>query len=540
VPAPDQTSHTPGANAPAGILPSGHRELLAAFWCYETALMANDVAALDDLFADGAGTIRSDERGALVGHDHIAEFRRARGGAPDRRLLRVHVREAGPGQALVVAEAGRTGPVTSVQTQLWRHADGAWRITAAHVSASAPASPAPASSPGELAAAWRVAPGTQPLVPPGSRSGPLAGVRVAVKDLFAVAGHKIGAGNPAWLRRAETETASAAVVEALQNAGALISGIAHTDELAFALAGANIHYGTARNPAAPGRVPGGSSSGPAAAVAAGEADLGLGTDTAGSVRVPASYQGLYGLRTTRGAISTAGMVGLAESFDAIGFLARDPALLDAAARAVLSPAATSGEPARFLLIPQLTRHLGEDTLNATTAAATALALRTGLAIEEVHPPWPSDDWLPAFRTVQAAEAWRRHGDFVTRHPQALAPEIAERFRAGSRITTETETAARGVLLDARQKLAGTLTSRILLLPSASGAAYPRDAAPGEAEHERQATLRLTCLASLAGLPALSVPLARLGTLPLGLCLVGAPGTDLILTALAARHATRQP
>lgn len=429
--------------------------------------------------------------------------------------------------------------MTSVQTQLWRHANGAWRITAAHVSTNTPASPAPASSPDEFTATWRVGPGAKPLVP-GSGSGPLAGVRVAVKDLFAVAGHKIGAGNPTWLAHASAEPASAAVVEALQNAGAFITGIAYTDELAFALAGANVHYGTPRNPAAPGRVPGGSSSGPAAAVAAGEADLGLGTDTAGSIRVPASYQGLYGLRTTRGSISTAGMVGLAESFDAIGLLTRDPALLDTAARTVLPPAMTDAEPTGFLLVPQFTRHLGQDALNATTAAATALALRAGLAVEEVDPPWSSDGWLDAFRTVQAAEAWRRHGDFVTRYPRALAPAIAERFRAGSRITPETETDARALLLDARQKMAEMLTDQILLLPSASGAAYSRSAEHGEVEHERQETLRLTCLASLAGLPAVSVPLARLGAFPLGLSLVGAPGTDLTLTALAAHHATRQP
>lgn len=524
--------------APAGIPPSGHDDLLAAFWRYENALMANDLPALDELFADGADTIRSDQTGTLAGHDHISEFRRGRGGAPDRRILRVHVRSAGPGYALVVAEAGRTELVTSVQTQLWRHADGAWRITAAHVSANAPASPPPASSAEELTATWRVGPGAQPLAP-GIGSGPLAGVRVAVKDLFAVAGHKTGAGNPTWLAQAQTETESAAVVKALQQAGAQIAGIAHTDELAFALAGMNTHYGTPRNPAAPGRVPGGSSSGPATAVAAGEADLGLGTDTAGSIRVPASYQGLYGLRTTHGAISTAGMAGLAVSFDAIGLLTRDPALLDTAARTVLPPA-TSGDLTGFLLVPQFTRHLGEDTLNATRAAVTALALRAGLPVEEASPSWPSGGWLAAFRTVQAAEAWRSHGNFVTQHPQALASAIAERFHAGRSITLEAETAARGVLLDAKQKLAGMLAGRILLLPSASGAAYSRSAEPSEVERERQETLRLTCLASLAGLPALSVPLPRLGTLPLGLCLVGAPGTDLTLTALAARHATMQP
>jgi Asp-tRNA(Asn)/Glu-tRNA(Gln) amidotransferase A subunit family amidase len=527
---PDQTAEIPSAR---------NGDLLAAFWRYENALMANDLSALDELFADGADTLRSDQLGTLVGHDHIAEFRRARGGAPARRLLRVHIRDVGSDYALVVAEAGRTGLVTSVQTQLWRQADGEWRITAAHVSTNTPASPQSASSAGELTAAWRVAPGPNPLLPSTS-SGPLAGVRVAVKDLFAVAGQQIGAGNPTWLAHASTEAVSAAVVEALRNAGASISGIAHTDELAFALAGANAHYGTPRNPAAPDRVPGGSSSGPAAAVAAGEADLGLGTDTAGSIRVPASYQGLYGLRTTHGMVATTGMIGLAESFDAVGLLARDPGLLDTAARTILPPLPTSSELVKLVTINQFTSHVGQDTRNAATAAATALALRSGLAVEEVDPPWSSDGWLEAFRTVQGAEAWRRHGEFVSRCPGALAPAIAERFEAGSSITPEAEAAARAVLRDARQKMCELLANQVLLLPTASGPAYARDAQPSLVERERQQTLRLTCLASLAGLPVVSVPLARLGALPLGLSLVGAPGTDLTLTSLAAHHATRQP
>ncbi len=128
--------------------------------------------------------------------------------------------------------------------------------------------PAPAET---HPAVWRVV--GDPLVA-AADGGALSGTRVAVKDLFAVAGHAIGAGNPAWLREAPVEPAHAAAVEALLRAGADVTGIARTDELAYGLSGLNTHYGMPPNPAAPGRVPGGSSSGSASAVALGLADIG--------------------------------------------------------------------------------------------------------------------------------------------------------------------------------------------------------------------------------------------------------------------------
>ncbi|UMG91467.1 amidase family protein [Nocardioides sp. TF02-7] len=149
-----------------------------------------------------------------------------------------------------------------------------------------------------------------PLVA-GAADGPLVGETVAVKDLFAVAGFRCGAGNPTLLAEAHPASAHAPVVARLLAAGASVRGIAQTDELAYSLAGTNHHHGTPPNPAAPGRVPGGSSSGPASAVALGEASIGLGTDTGGSVRVPAAYQGLFGIRTTHGAVDREGLVPLA-------------------------------------------------------------------------------------------------------------------------------------------------------------------------------------------------------------------------------------
>src|SRR3954471_14491186 len=185
---------------------------------------------------------------------------------------------------------------------------------------------------------WRIS--GDPLVA-GAGTGPLAGLTVAVKDVIAVAGHAVGAGVPARLAEARPELRHAAAVRRLLEAGADVQGIARTDQLAYSLAGTNEHDiretgGAPTNVAVPGAIPGGSSSGSAAAVALGEADVGLGTDTAGSIRVPASYQGLWGLRTTHGAVPTDRLLPLAPSFDTVGWLTRDRATLERVAGAVLT------------------------------------------------------------------------------------------------------------------------------------------------------------------------------------------------------------
>ena len=156
----------------------------------------------------------------------------------------------------------------------------------------------------------------------GAPSGPLAGLTFAAKDNLDVLGFASGCGNPRWLEtHPDPAPAHAPAVAALLNAGASLVGKTQMDELAWALTGENAHYGTPKNPAAPSRVPGGSSSGSAVAVAAGFCDVALGTDTAGSVRVPAGYCGIFGFRPTHGAVSLAGCVPLAPSFDVVGVFA---------------------------------------------------------------------------------------------------------------------------------------------------------------------------------------------------------------------------
>ncbi|MFC5744918.1 amidase [Actinomadura rugatobispora] len=366
----------------------------------------------------------------------------------------------------------------------------------------------------------------------GARSGPLAHRTVAVKDLFAVAGERIGAGNPFWLEQAPVERRHAAAVQRLLSAGADVTGLAATDELAYSLAGINIHYGTPRNPAAPGRVPGGSSSGPASAVAQRLADIGLGTDTGGSVRVPASNCGLYGIRTTHGLVSRDGLLPLAQSFDTVGWFTRDAALFGAVARVFLPAAA----PVRRLIVPADLLALAEPaTAAAVRAAALALAGDKGLTVTEPDRTFGADlaDWANAFRIVQSSEAWANHGAWIEANPGVLAAEIHARFAGGAAVTAQELRDARATIEKARARVRALVPEgTALALPAASAPAVPLGGSAAEVDAVRGATLRLTCAAGVSGLPCAVFPGPKADGLPVGLALIGAPNTDRSLTALA--------
>ncbi|MGY1839923.1 MULTISPECIES: AtzH-like domain-containing protein [unclassified Modestobacter] len=502
--------------APAPVPPG----LLEAFAAYEAALMSDDVAALDRLFAPGPGTLRADAEGLLVGHDRIAAFRSSRGGAPRRTLLQTHVRVIDDDHAVVVAVTELSRGGQGLQTQVWARSPGVpehggWQVTAAHVSVPPP----PLDT-----RVWRVV--GDPLVAP-SGDGPLTGQTLAVKDLYAVAGHAVGAGNPAWLAQAAPEPAHADAVRRLLDAGAAVRGIARTDELAYSLAGANAHSGTPPNPAAPYRLPGGSSSGSATAVGLGAATIGLGTDTGGSIRVPAAYQGLYGIRTTHDAVDRAGLLPLAPDFDTVGWLTRSADLLRAVGDVLLPPGSPGGSD-ELVVAPGLL---------ALADADVAEAVRGWLAgtdATEVDAPLPDlDAWRVAFQTWQAHQAWASHGGWLESRLDVLGADVRARFAHAAGIDAGTAGRARAVLDVARTQVRELVGDRVLVLPSAPSVAPLTSA--GATLGNRNATMRLTCLAGLAGLPAVSVPTRTAAGLPVGVCLVAAVGRDRDLLDLAVRY-----
>jgi amidase len=518
VPVPVPTSVT-------GELPEG---LLAAFAGYENALAENDLAALDAFFAPGEHTLRGDASGLLVGHDAIRGFRGARSGTVARAIRALHVRVIDAAHALIVSvndpDAGGAGLVT----QLWARAeDGSWRVEVAQVAA-----PPVAIN----RSVWRVlgsplvAPTAAPMAAP---TAALDGETIAVKDLFDIAGFTVGAGNPDYLREAEPAKGTAPAVTALLNAGASVLGIAATDEFAYSIAGDNEHYGTPPNVRVPGALPGGSSSGPAAAVALGQASIGLATDTAGSIRVPASYQGLWGLRSTHGAVDRSGLMPLAPTFDTVGWLTRRPAVLRAAAAASLDPSAQVPVPARFAVSAALVFAAAADVQDTFVSGLDRLVGRGLLETPELVDIGDLAEALRIFRAVQFAEAWRANGAWVTAHPGALGAAVAGRFQAAAGVDAATEAEARIQLVGARARLDAALDGRILLLPSASSTAPARHADPDAIDLVRTATLTMTSLAGIGGYPALSVPLFEIAGAPVGLCLVGPRHSDLALIDIGA-------
>lgn len=370
-----------------------------------------------------------------------------------------------------------------------------------------------------------------PLIEP-TGSGSLRGETIAVKDLYAIKGQLIGAGNEAWLQQAHRQPATASAVAALLSAGAAVAGIARADEFAYSLAGTNGHYGTPPNPLAPDRIPGGSSSGSASAVALGQATIGLGTDTAGSIRVPSSYQGLYGIRTTYGAISRDGVLPLAPSFDTVGWMTRSPSEL-AHVAAILEPHLR--ESVEFPRAVYADALLDLADADVATAVRSAIAQWTvDLPIEPVEfDATALPDWVQAFQIRQGWEVWQAHGSWIERHWDSLNPDVRSRLEAASQRNATDLAHADAMLTAARDTIDGTLGDAVLILPSASSVAPPRQHAElggGAIEDIRARTFQLTCLAGITGRPAVSSPLAVQGP-PIGICTVGPRDSDRALAAL---------
>ncbi|HLB80553.1 MAG TPA: amidase [Dongiaceae bacterium] len=362
---------------------------------------------------------------------------------------------------------------------------------------------------------------------PGAARGPLAGLRFAAKDIFDVAGHVTGCGNPDWLRTHPPASATAPAIARLVAAGAAMVGKTITDELAYSLNGRNFHYGTPANAAAPGRIPGGSSSGSAAAVAGALVDFALGSDTGGSVRVPAGLCGIYGLRPSHGRVPIDGVMPLAPSFDTVGWFARDAELLARVGEVLLGPD-TETKPAAGLLYAEDAFALAEPSVRAALAPAVqgAAAVLGGMRAVEVGGGDDLGDWMISFRRLQAREIWATHGAWIEATKPRFGPEIAARF-AWAKSVAESPP---GDEAERREAVAARLDAlladgALLCLPSAPSIAPRLDEAAEALQQFRDRTLSLTCIAGLARLPQASLPAGVAEGCPVGLSLAARRGAD---------------
>jgi amidase len=312
-------------------------------------------------------------------------------------------------------------------------------------------------------------------------------------------------------------------------------GKTHTDELSRGIFGENAHYGTPTNPAAPGRVPGGSSSGSAAAVAGGLVDFALGTDTGGSVRIPASFCGIYGIRPTHGRLPLDGVVGQAPSFDTIGWFARDPNLLARIGEVLLGIDMARAPQPRLLIVAADAFAIAEPaTAIALEPAVARLAALVGRSKKgAASPKIPLADWYAHQRGMQGREAWDTFGDWIDRHNPRFGFEIADNFLRGMRTDDAALAAAREFRAARRAELAEMLKGdAILCLPTAPFPAPPVGQPRSAMWARRIAISTLTTIAGMSGAPQLSLPLARVDSLPVGLSILARPGADAMLLAFA--------
>lgn len=369
---------------------------------------------------------------------------------------------------------------------------------------------------------------------PGAAGGPLSGLTFAAKDIFDVAGHVTGGGNPDWQRTHGPAERTAPTVQALLDAGAALVGKTHTDELTRGIMGTNPHYGTPVNTAAPGRVPGGSSSGSASAVAGGVVDFALGSDTGGSVRMPASFCGLYGLRPTHGRISLDGVLPQAASFDTVGWFTRDAETFQRVGRVLLQSTGEPGRPGRLVIADDLFDVVDEDVRNALQPVVDAVAGMVGEQTKERVAPDGIDKWMTHQRNLQMREAWDTQRDWIERTNPRVAFEVAIRYLNGMSVSLEQLAVGNAVRRNVRSKMNDLLADgAIMCMPTSPAPAPPPDMPVPERVELGYRIASLTCIGGMSGCPQLNLPLATVDGLPVGLSLMAARGSDETLMRFAA-------
>jgi amidase len=371
----------------------------------------------------------------------------------------------------------------------------------------------------------------------GAPAGPLAGLTFAAKDVFNVRGHVTGCGNPDWGRTHGPAQRTATAIQQLVDAGATLIGKTQMDELAYGVLGENVHYGTPLNPAARDRVPGGSSSGSASAVAGGNVDFALGSDSACSVRLPGALCGLFGIRPTFGRVSTDGMVPLSPSLDTVGWFAREPELFQRIGRVLLRLSPRNSPPTTLVVAEDAFELASSRVVHALERAIEAIGARVGavqaVRVGDTEPDFRLDWFWFHVWSVQVREVWAIHGEWILNtkpHSRVLSRET---FATAADSTPEESARARAAWQGLRDIVRRKIPEGSLMcLPTAADCAPERGSEPAARTAFSRPTLCLLSVAGVAGLPQITLPVAAADGCPVGLSLVGPPGSDESLLQLA--------
>jgi amidase len=372
----------------------------------------------------------------------------------------------------------------------------------------------------------------------GTVGGPLAGMTFAVKDLIDVAGWPTGGGNPDWERTHTLPSRHAWIVERLLTAGASIIGKTIPDEVSLGILGENPFLGTPLNPAAPGHVPGGSSSGSASAVAAQLCDFALGTDSAGSVRVPASFCGLYGIRPTHGRLNFQGITAQAPSSDTVGWLARDAASFVRVGEILFEEPVPATLPHTLLIAVDAFAFADPDVTEALCPMVERLIRLISKHREEVLAPQGLSAWQAAQGCLQDSEAWQSFAPWLEACDPRLQFSVARDLVLASQITDAERSKAALMREEARARLRMLLTpGTVMCLPTTPCPAPMRNQPASFLAVLQDRIMGLTCAGGLTGYPQLNLPGAVINGVPVGLSIVGGHGMDTLLLATARALAT---
>ena len=367
----------------------------------------------------------------------------------------------------------------------------------------------------------------------GRPGGSLSGLTFAAKDLFDVAGVVTGGGNHDWPTGRPVPAKHAWAVQTLLDAGCTLIGKTVTDEVSLGILGENAFDGTPMNVRAPGRVPGGSSSGSAAAVAAGLCDTALGTDTGGSVRVPASFCGLYGIRPTHGRLNLSGMLPQAPTSDTTGWFARDSETFARVSSVLLGEEIPHALPTSLVVATDTFGFADPAVAKALHPVVMRLGALIGHSREDLMAPQGLSVWARAQRTLQPVEAWNTFKDWLDERNPRFAFSVARQLLSGSLIPAADQSWAALMRQEARGRMAH-------LLPEGTILCLPTTPFPAPPVKQRLSVLdpvrdRITCLCAqggLAGHPQVSLPGATVDGLPVGLSIIGPRGSDASLVAVA--------
>lgn len=367
----------------------------------------------------------------------------------------------------------------------------------------------------------------------GRAGGPLSGLTFAAKDLFDVAGVPTGGGNHDWPTGRPVPSRHSWAVQTLLDSGATLIGKTITDEVSLGILGENPFDGTPVNVRARGHVPGGSSSGSAAAVAARICDTALGTDTGGSVRVPASFCGLYGIRPTHGRIDVTGMLPQAPTADTTGWFARDAGTFAQVSSVMLGEAIPAALPTRLVVAVDTFGFADPNVAAALQPMVKRLMGLIGQSHEDIMAPQGLSVWARALRSLQPVEAYATFKDWLDARNPRMAFSVARGLLAGAMIPASEQGWANLMRQDVRGRMA-------YLLPAGTILCMPTTPFPAPIAGQPLSVLdplrdRITCLCAqggLAGHPQVNLPGATIDGLPIGLSIIGARGSDASLIAVA--------